>query len=201
LLAQKLRRFPVPLICDVRRHRFNATVNVTVVAHDPSWAHKFEREAEVVRTALGAAASTVRHIGSTAIPGIYAKPIIDMLVEVTSLEAADKATPALVAQGCESMGEFGLPGRRYFRKNDAAGVRDYQIHAYAVDSPELERHLAFRDYLRSHSDAAEEYSQLKCRLARQYPSDIEAYTDGKDPFIKATEEVALAWSRRRLTKG
>lgn len=176
-------------------------MNIAVLAHDPGWARKFECEAQLVRAALGSAVTAIHHIGSTAVPGIYAKPIIDMLVEVTSLQAVEQQAATLAAEGYEAMGEFGLPGRRYFRKDNAAGAREYQVHAYAVGSPELERHLAFRDYLRSHSDVAEEYSGLKRRLAKQYPSDIEAYMDGKDPFIKATEEAALAWSRRRPTKG
>lgn len=176
----------------------NVEAKAIVVAYDPSWALKFEREAEVVRSALGPAASAVHHIGSTSIPGIYAKPIIDMLVEVASLEAVDAETPTLTAEGYEAMGEFGLAGRRYFRKDNAAGVREYHVHAYAVGSPELERHLAFRDYLRSHSDVAQQYSQLKRRLATQYPSDSEAYIKGKGPFIEATEAAALAWLRSAL---
>lgn len=174
---------------------------IHVVAHEPSWARKFGRESEVVRTALGPAALGIHHIGSTAIPGIYAKPVIDMLVEVVSLEAVDAATPALTERGYEALGEFGLPGRRYFRKDDPAGIREYQVHAYAGESPELRRHLAFRDYLRAHSDVAQEYSELKRRLARQYPHDSEAYMDGKDPFIRATQKAALAWSRHHQEEG
>ena len=170
-------------------------VKIIVVAHDPEWSKKFEAEVTIIREALGPAVVGIHHIGSTAIPGIYAKPIIDMLVEATSLEALDAATPMLEAYGYEAKGEFGIPKRRYFRKDNSDGVREYQVHAFAADSGEVDRHLAFRDYLRSHPAVAEDYSQLKRQLAAQHPEDIESYMAGKDPFIKATERVALA--RRR----
>jgi GrpB-like predicted nucleotidyltransferase (UPF0157 family) len=152
-------------------------------------------EAEIVRAAFGSNVHGIHHIGSASVPGFYAKPAIDILVEVKSIEAVDRTAPALAAKGYEAMGGFGLAGRRYFRKDNPAGTREVQVHAFAAGSAAAERHLAFRDYLRAHADVAEEYSQLKRGLAEQYPSDLEAYMDGKDPFIKSTEEAALAWSR------
>ena len=161
--------------------------------HDPAWSTKFETEANVVREVFGAVMSAIHHIGSTAIPNICAKPIIDMLVEVESLDALDERTSIIEGEGYEALGEFGIPGRRYFRKDNSTGKREYQIHAFVADSLELDRHIAFRDYLRSHSSIAKEYSDLKVRLAKQHPSDLEAYINGKDPFIKSTEKAALAW--------
>lgn len=172
-------------------------MNIVLVGHDPEWARKFEREAQVVRAALGDAVTAIHHIGSTAIPGIHAKPVVDMMAEVIALKAVDQQAAALAAEGYEAMGEFGIPGRRYFRKDNSAGVREYQLHVYVTGDPELERHLAFRDYLRSHSGVAQEYSRLKRRLARQDHSDPAAYVSGKDPFIKATESAAVAWLRGR----
>jgi len=166
---------------------------VRPVAHDPSWSRKFEGEAARIGAALGGAATAIHHIGSTAIPGIFAKPIIDILVEAPSVEAVDEKTASMEALGYEAKGEFGIPGRRYFRKNDEAGIRQFHVHAFAADSEGVVRHLAFRDYLRSHPDAAQEYSQLKRELAERYPTDDEAYMDGKDPFIKVTQRAALAW--------
>lgn len=168
---------------------------VIVLAHDPEWAQRFKREAELVRVALWRIVSAIHHIGSTSISGIYAKPIIDMLVEVTAIEAVDECAQLLVEQGYEAMGEYGLPGRRYFRKNSKSGIRTYQLHIYAKGSMEVVRHLAFRNYLRSHPGIAREYSELKRKLAEQYPDDIQAYMDGKDPFIKTTERAALDWWR------
>jgi GrpB-like predicted nucleotidyltransferase (UPF0157 family) len=169
--------------------------SVVVVPHDPEWARKFDSEAEILQSTLGSVVSAIHHIGSTSIPGIHAKPIVDMLLEVPSIEALDGQAAALVAEGYEAMGEFGIPGRRYFRKDNASGVREYHVHAFARGSEGAVRHLAFRDYLRSHPTIAQEYSELKRRLARRFPSDIAAYMDGKDPFIKPTEQAALVWWR------
>jgi GrpB-like predicted nucleotidyltransferase (UPF0157 family) len=170
-------------------------MNVVLVAHDPEWRLKFEAEARIVLAALGPAANAIHHIGSTAIPGILAKPIIDMLLEATAIEAVDERTALVEALGYEAKGEFGIVGRRYFRKDNVSGVREYQIHAFAVSSGEIARHLAFRDYLRSHSAVAQQYSQLKRELSNQYPADMGAYTDAKAPFIKDIERRALAQQR------
>lgn len=161
--------------------------------HQEDWSRKFEDEAVTVREAIGAEGLAIHHIGSTAIPGILAKPIIDMLVEVTSLEGLDRNAATLEARGYESLGEFGIPGRRYFRKDNAHGVRTHQIHAFASGSSHLRRHLAFRDYLRAFPDIARSYSELKRGLAATCGDDIEAYIAGKDPFIKAIEQDALRW--------
>lgn len=168
---------------------------VVVVPHDPEWARKFESEAAAIRAALSVAALAIHHVGSTAVPGMHAKPIVDILVEAVSVEAVDERTPALEALGYEARGEYGIPGRRYFRKDDARGVRRFHVHAFAAGAEEAMRHLAFRDYLRAHPEAAREYSRLKRELARRYPADSRAYRDGKDPFVEATLRAALAWRR------
>lgn len=168
---------------------------IVVVTHDPDWSRRFEAEARVVGAALGPAAVAIHHIGSTAIPDICAKPIIDILVEAISVEALDDRAAPMEAVGYEAMGEFGIPKRRYFRKDNEAGVREYHVHAFAAGSDEAARHLAFRDYLRAHPDVARKYSQLKLALAKQHPADREAYMEGKGPFIKAIQEVALGWWR------
>jgi len=161
--------------------------------HQNSWAQDFETEATQVRDALGSALTELHHIGSTAVLGIVAKPIIDMLAEVTSLAALEERSPQIQALGYQVMGEFGIPGRRYFRKDDASGKRTHQIHAFAQGSPHLTRHLAFRDYLRAHPEVAQAYSLLKQQVLATCHGDIEAYMDGKDAFIKETEQKALKW--------
>ena len=88
----------------------------------------------------------LHHIGSTAIPGIFAKPIIDLLLEVGNIGELDDRSSFMGELGYEAMGEFGIPGRRYDRKNNASGIRTHQVHAYESGSPEVERHIAFRDY-------------------------------------------------------
>lgn len=168
-------------------------MTVSVEPHDPGWASKFAAEAQRVRHALGGIVREVHHIGSTSVPNICAKPVIDMLVEVTSIDAVDTRNPSMHELGYEVKGEFGISGRRYFRKDNATGVREYQVHVFGAYAPEVARHLAFRDYLRTHPAVAEQYSTLKQTLARKHPEDMDAYIDGKDRFIKDTVQVALAW--------
>lgn len=165
---------------------------VRVAAPDPSWGAAFQREATRVRAAFGEQAVEIHPIGSTAIDGIYAKPIIDILLLVDDLAIADAGTLSMQGLGYEACGEFGIPGRRYFRKNNSNGVRTHQVHSFVRESDEARRHIAFRDYMNAHASVAQEYSVLKQRLAKEFPSDMEAYIDGKDEFIKRHEARALA---------
>lgn len=166
---------------------------ILVVEHRPDWAMNFEQEASRIRLALGNVVVQVHHIGSTAICHTKAKPVIDMLLEVHSLESLDQKSPSLEALGYEAKGEFGIPGRRYFRLDDAAGRRTHQLHAFEAGSPNAVRHIAFRDYMRAHPAIAVEYGELKERLARDNPDDMQAYIDGKDAFVKEHERLALLW--------
>jgi GrpB-like predicted nucleotidyltransferase (UPF0157 family) len=166
------------------------------VAHDPAWADRFSEAAHELAEALGALAS-VHHIGSTAVPGLHAKPIIDLLVATSDLAHVDARTPAIVALGYEALGEYGLAGRRYFRRDDEDGERTHHLHVWRVGDPALLRHLAFRDYLLAHPDVAAEYGALKRRLAERHAEDIESYIEGKDAFVKAVEADALAWQAGR----
>lgn len=165
-----------------------------VMPHDPNWADRFLAEAADLRAALPI---TLHHIGSTSIPGILAKPIIDLLGEVAALALADDATPKIEALGYEAMGAFGLPGRRYFRKVTQKGIRTHHLHIYQTGNPELTRHLAFRDYLRAHPDVAADYSDLKAKLVAMDGFTAEHYMDGKDPFIKRIEVEALQWTAKQ----
>jgi GrpB-like predicted nucleotidyltransferase (UPF0157 family) len=169
-------------------------MDVRVVPYDPDWPVAFAVEAESIRGALRDVPANVHHIGSTAIPGIFAKPIIDILLVVPSLELLDSQVPSMEALGYESLGEFGIAGRRYFRKDSATtGIRTHQVHAFESGSTGARRHLAFRDYMRSHPGAAREYSLLKQRLATEFPHSMPDYIDGKDAFVKHHESLALAW--------
>lgn len=167
---------------------------VVVVPYDPLWPEQFEEAERELEGAIGANLLAIHHIGSTSIPGIYAKPTIDMLGVVADLAALDAAADGLVALGYEARGEFGIPGRRYFPRNNAADERTHQLHAFRAGSQHIGRHLAFRDFLRAHPDVAQEYSELKRRLATAHMHDREAYMDGKDPFIEETEARSLVWA-------
>jgi GrpB-like predicted nucleotidyltransferase (UPF0157 family) len=120
---------------------------IEVVPHNPRWRDAFATEAKQLAAALGENIVAIHHIGSTAIPTIYAKPIIDVLVEVRELAEVDAQSSAMQSLGYEVMGEFGIAGRRYFRKDNHEGIRTHHIHVFEVGSAQVIRHLAFRDYL------------------------------------------------------
>ncbi len=168
-------------------------MKVEVVPHDPLWRDAFEAEATRVAAALGENVVAVHHIGSTAIPGIYAKPVVDFLVEVRDINEVDGRSAAMESLGYEVMGEFGIPGRRYFRKDNREGIRTHNIHAFEAGSAEAERHLAFRDYMIAHPLDARKYSELKRSLAEEHPQSMDGYMDGKDGFIKEMDRRAARW--------
>jgi GrpB-like predicted nucleotidyltransferase (UPF0157 family) len=162
---------------------------IEVVNYDPSWPAHFEAERNVVGRALGDVATGIHHIGSTAVPGLAAKPIIDILLEVRDLAALDALNSEMEGIGYKPMGEFGIPGRRYYPKG--GDNRSHQIHAFLRDDPNVGRHIAFRDYLRRHPEVAQEYAELKRRVARTCDNDIGRYCDGKDAYVKRVEAIAI----------
>ena len=173
-------------------------IPVELVPHSPQWAEMAAAETLRLKGALGDVLVTVHHMGSTAIPGIMAKPVVDMIPIVTDLDALDAATPNVVALGYRSFGEFGIPTRRYFNRNDpVTGKRAFQLHCFASDSPQIARHIAFRDYLRAHPDKAKEYEAEKIRAAALHPDNTLDYNDEKNDWIKATEIVALKWAAEK----
>ncbi|MEO1005130.1 MAG: GrpB family protein [Cyanobacteria bacterium J06638_38] len=170
---------------------------VEVVPHNPQWKTDFNTESRLIRAILANNLVQIHHIGSTAIPHIYAKPVIDFLVEVKDINLVTERTSEMEQLGYEAMGEFGLVGRRYFRKENPPGIRTHHVHIYEANSPEITRHLAFRDYMIAHPKDAEQYSKLKQELAIKYPQDIEGYMDGKDQFVKEMEQKAINWQNAK----
>lgn len=168
------------------------TREVIVVAYDSQWPARFAEEAARLAPVFGRELIAIHHIGSTSIPGMAAKPIIDMLPVVWQIEAVDALNLTMEALGYAPRGEFGIPGRRYFAKGQGA-QRSHHVHVFAVDHPDVARHLNFRDYLIAHPAEAEAYASLKQALARQYPHDMEAYIAGKDGLIKEIDRRAAAW--------
>lgn len=161
--------------------------------HSFAWKEKFLNEARGIEMALGPVITAIHHIGSTSIPRIHAKPVIDILLEVSDLAQLDARSSGMVALGYGAMGEFGIPGRRFFRKSDEEGFRTHHVHAFLFGTPDVMRHLAFRDYLIAHPAVATEYEALKLRLVATCEGNMEVYMDGKDSFIKETECKALEW--------
>ena len=125
-------------------------------------------------------------------PGLAAKPIIDIMPIVRDIHAADRHITGMARLGYVPRGEYGLPGRRYFSK-DTDGIRTHHVHMYEIHNPEVMRHLAFRDYLCAHPDVARHYAEIKLTLAQMHPRDIDAYVAGKDSFIKDAEARAMRW--------
>jgi GrpB-like predicted nucleotidyltransferase (UPF0157 family) len=139
----------------------------------------------------------VHHVGSTSIPNICAKPIVDLMPVVSSLAKLDEYRGHIEALGYEWWGELGLPGRRYCTRNDLdTGRRLIQLHFYERGSSEIERHIAFRDYLRGRSDLARAYEQEKVRCQALHPNNTHAYGACKSDWIKCIEAEALVWHAR-----
>lgn len=171
---------------------------VELVPHRPEWAQTAEAEAARLGAALGPVLVTVHHIGSTAIPAIRAKPILDLIPVVTTLDALDATQDALRAAGYLWHGEFGIAGRRFCTRIDVAtGKRIVHLHAFADGDAEITRHLAFRDYLRTHPAIAQAYKTEKLRAAAATPDDSQAYNAGKNDWIKRVEREALDWASIR----
>lgn len=165
---------------------------IEVLPYNPGWPVRYVGEMEKVSAGLNPCLLEHHHIGSTAIPGLAAKPTIDILCVVESLEALDGCNQAMIDFGYQPKGENGNPGRRYFQKVEDT-VHLFHIHAYAPGHPDILRHLNFRDYLRSHPDEARAYQDLKTQLAQLHSFEPEQYTSGKAAFILAVEYRAAAW--------
>jgi GrpB-like predicted nucleotidyltransferase (UPF0157 family) len=173
-------------------------IRVELHPHSVHWAEMARAEIARLHRALGGVLVTVHHIGSTSIAGIRAKPIVDLIPVVSDLDSLDRDMPRVKAIGYECLGEFGLPGRRYCRRNDpVTGKRAYQLHCYAAGSSEIDRHLAFANYLRAHPEIAKEYEAEKIRAAALHPDNTLDYNAAKNDWIKRTEREALRWWKAR----
>jgi GrpB-like predicted nucleotidyltransferase (UPF0157 family) len=164
--------------------------------YSADWPRQFEQEAERLRILLGDELAAVHHIGSTSVPGLAAKPTIDLLPLVRRIAAVDDRTPLFLASGYRGWGEYGLPGRRLFTR-DREGYRTHNVHIYQHDDLDVERHLAFCAYLRHHEPARREYEALKRAVYARHPADIEAYSNGKDALIKRLQPLAIRWYRQQ----
>lgn len=152
--------------------------HITVAAYDPLWVKKYEEEVLLIKEILADNCIATYHIGSTSVPGLAAKPIIDIMAAVRNLEKVDGVAEAFSKIGYEYLGEFGIKGRRYLRKG--GDERTHQIHIFQMnDWNNIGRHLAFRNYMRTHEKERTEYAKLKIALAQKFPYDIDRYCDGK----------------------
>lgn len=176
-------------------------MKVEVIEYQSDWPLLFIAEAEKIRKILGTELVEVYHIGSTAVENLRAKPIIDIMPVVRDITKVDKYNQDFIDLGYELMGEYGIAGRRYFRKGLV--IRTHQVHIFEKSNTlDIKRHLAVRDYLRAHPRVAYKYGELKSKLANLYPDDIEAYCEGKNDFVQTLERKAIAWYQKgKLTTG
>ena len=162
---------------------------VKLSPYTDDWKLLFEVEKVKLLTAVGAYILDIQHVGSTAIPGMMAKPIIDIAIAVFDFEEAKVCIQPIEALGYEYKGEFGIPHRHYFVKGDP---RIFHIHMSEINDLQWKNLLLFRDYLCEHPNIATEYAELELQLACKYPQDRTAYLDGKAPFIQRALQIARA---------
>ena len=170
---------------------------VEVAQYDPAWPRRFAEERDRIAAALGGTDAVIEHIGSTAVPGLPAKPVIDILVGVDDIERSGQAVAALIGLGYNYAPEVesDVPDQRYFYKGSP---HTHHVHMVGRSSRLFEDHLLFRNYLRAHPAAADEYARLKRGLAARFRDDRASYTRGKQTFF---DTVVAAARRARAEQG
>jgi GrpB-like predicted nucleotidyltransferase (UPF0157 family)/uncharacterized protein (DUF952 family) len=169
---------------------------ILLVPHNPQWHEEFKKESQRITQALGDEVIAIHHIGSTAINGIKAKPVIDILPEVRDIEKIDSLNGEMVKMGYTPRGENGIPLRRYFTK-DVNGVRTHQLHIFQSRNGEIARHLNFRDYMRTHPSEAKAYEALKENLATQFDNTLD-YANAKSDFVREMDRRASEWKAQLI---
>jgi GrpB-like predicted nucleotidyltransferase (UPF0157 family) len=175
------------------------TSSIVLADYDPAWPELFDAERERLLAAIGDWAVAIEHVGSTAIPGLAAKPIIDIGIALWAFEDALLCITPLIELGYECLGEYGIPRRIYFRKPTAEPLpgqapsgevgRTHQVHMYERAHVQFRGHIAFRDYLRANREARREYEDLKRRLAAEH-DDVETYAQAKGDFVRRIWRLA-----------
>jgi len=164
---------------------------VEVSSYNENWPLLFTEEAEKLKLIFGNEMVDIHHIGSTSVPGLKAKPIIDIMPVVRNIDHVDTYNQEMQDIGYQLRGENGIPGRRYFEKG--GDHRSHHVHIFQNGSNEIKRHLVFRDYLKEHPNEKKMYGELKEKLAKQFPFDIDSYINGKEHLVKEIEARAWKW--------
>ena len=169
-----------------------AAKHVVVLPYDEQWKQDFLLIKDELTSALGQLAMRIEHVGSTSVEGLSAKPIIDIDVVIKDYTVFEEVVSALGAIGYLHKGDLGIAGREAFKYEGKEHLRKHHLYVCPEDSPELKRHIAFRDYLRTHPDAVRKYSRIKEEGAELYPYDIDRYIEHKSPFIgKIYEDIKM----------
>ena len=174
---------------------------IEVVDHKSEWITFFEKESAHLAAIFSTQLVEIHHIGSTAIPELKAKPVIDILVVIKNIDMLETFNEPMIQFGYRPRGEClnnpipGTPGRFYFSK-DTDGVRTHQVHVCQEGHYDIEDKLAFRDYMKTHPYEAQEYSRLKESLAMENHHDIVGYINGKDEFVKGIISKANVWRQK-----
>ncbi|HDT2353958.1 GrpB family protein [Escherichia coli] len=162
---------------------------LTVVDYDDMWPRLFESERSLLQITLGKVISQIHHIGSTSVPGLSAKPVIDILIEVTNLAELDSMNQAMERAGYTVRGENGISNRRYFTKG--GNQRSHHIHAFTTGDAQIIKHLAFRDYLIKNNDVAAQYALMKKNAMLLCENNSHQYSIYKADFIQKHLRIAL----------
>jgi GrpB-like predicted nucleotidyltransferase (UPF0157 family) len=170
---------------------------IEIVPYNPNWPNMFETEATIITDALGDNCLEIHHIGSTSVPGLAAKPIIDIIPVVSDITKVDNCNPAMESLGYKAMGEYGIPLRRYFQKG--SNTRTHNIHVFEQNNSEIARHLKFRDWMCKHPEDRQAYAKLKIELALNFKNDIFSYCLGKEDFIAEIDKRS-GWFNFRFVK-
>jgi len=156
---------------------------VKIVPYTEEWERLFEDERRLLWSVIGNYVIDIQHVGSTSIPGLASKPVIDIAVFVTSLKVGEKCITPLEEAGYEFRQDGGILGRYFFAKSSKEN-RTHNLHVEEMNGEFWENHILFRDYLRKHKEDVIEYADLKLELALKYENDRDSYASGKDDFIK-----------------
>lgn len=168
-----------------------APKHVVVEKYNEAWAEAFEAIRAELDEALGNLALRIEHVGSTSVKGLSAKPIIDVDIVIKDSSVFDSVKAALEGIGYRHEGDLGIPGREAFKYDNKEHLMKHHLYVCAEDADQLNRHIKFRDYLRSHPEAVLEYSCVKEEGARLYPYDIDSYIEHKAPFIEGIYKEIL----------
>ena len=165
---------------------------VVVLPYDDRWPQLFRAERDRLAGIFGERAAGIEHVGSTAVPGLAAKEIVDILLGLRAHQLRSEDVDAMARLGYVYRGELGIPGRYFFQKG---APPTHHVHAVEHGSVEWLKHVHFRDHLRAHPEDARSYAKLKHDLAARFPEDRDAYTEGKSPFVAAVLRRASRGSR------